>query len=655
MNAEEVSLDLGLWDQIANVMVSSTSTIYISVGIGLIAAYFIYRFTCRHLAVMKGLNDAIEAWKVPTPDTLDELAERYSKDSSLAWQSAFSEYAKQIKTNDKVEPVEFYAFKGPDYFFNEDTQYLSTVNLEAYRALPGILTGLGIFFTFVGLAFGIYLSIDGLTASAGLQNVDQIVEALKKLLGGASQAFWTSIAGLCSSLVLTVLINWLHNKAIAKLVEVDLRLREGVLIKTPEDVMEMQLATAEEEKSTINLLAEKWEGQMEQMFQTLMESYAEQNREQTDRMVTALDSIKEGISNMSQTQAELLGKTLTSAADVVGEKLGEKIDGMAASFDKSAQSVGAAVNGLDEVLAIVVRDVRTVSAELGDRIENLNTLVNESEEKLTNGMHAVADRMTGLLAEIHNATVGFENVTESATRAADELKAGGSEAAQSLKNGAESAGRILETEISKTVTEMNALLSTAEKLVKTSSVALESWQSKLEALALAQTRGYELLQTYDAVATKMLEASKKVEASTDILSTNMSEQASRTEHMNSTINERLSEVLDQSARVAAQQQTANDSIKQQQEMIDRHLTALAENLNAMNNQMRNNLAEADRGISMALNAVTGALDSWIERRQETDNQAKEQLDGIRREINRLESERRSLHEAVEKVVSRQAN
>ena len=63
---------------------------------------------------------------------------------------------------------------------------------EKLEALPGMLTGIGILCTFLGLAVGIF----GLDPT----DADHLTQGVKKLLGGMSLAFLTSIAGIGTAL-----------------------------------------------------------------------------------------------------------------------------------------------------------------------------------------------------------------------------------------------------------------------------------------------------------------------------------------------------------------------------------------------------------------------------------------------------------------------
>jgi len=68
------------------------------------------------------------------------------------------------------------------------------------EAMPGLLTGFGILFTFAGLTVGVY----GLDPT----DADQLTSGVSRLLGGMSLAFLTSIAGIASALWW----NWRHKQ-----------------------------------------------------------------------------------------------------------------------------------------------------------------------------------------------------------------------------------------------------------------------------------------------------------------------------------------------------------------------------------------------------------------------------------------------------------
>jgi hypothetical protein len=85
----------------------------------------------------------------------------------------------------------------PQESFNESLLAIAGINLRFYNAVPNLLVGAGLLFTFIGLVAALYF------ASAGVAATDVVTAqfALRELLAAATFKFITSIAGLGSSLV----------------------------------------------------------------------------------------------------------------------------------------------------------------------------------------------------------------------------------------------------------------------------------------------------------------------------------------------------------------------------------------------------------------------------------------------------------------------
>ncbi|MBF0143857.1 MAG: hypothetical protein HQL59_10430 [Magnetococcales bacterium] len=114
--------------------------------------------------------------------------------------SAWAEFNKHLKlpAANSGKPVRTSA--EPSLYFNERSLFFVNVNSRLYDAVPGFLTGGGIFGTFVGLVAGIYLAQDGMSSGP-----EEMKQAMKSLMGGVSTAFLTSIFGIGLSILFSVL------------------------------------------------------------------------------------------------------------------------------------------------------------------------------------------------------------------------------------------------------------------------------------------------------------------------------------------------------------------------------------------------------------------------------------------------------------------
>lgn len=95
-------------------------------------------------------------------------------------------------------PLKVYLSHRPDHYFNRDSVLGTRLNLSQFLAYPNYLIGIGLAFTFIGLAAALHIAQAGLASGEGQQ-------ALKGLLAVASVKFISSIAGIISSLAISVL------------------------------------------------------------------------------------------------------------------------------------------------------------------------------------------------------------------------------------------------------------------------------------------------------------------------------------------------------------------------------------------------------------------------------------------------------------------
>ncbi|MEY3218864.1 MAG: anti-phage defense protein ZorA [Pseudomonadota bacterium] len=116
---------------------------------------------------------------------------------------------KSFKQTLIVTEKDIYYTVRPMQYFNETTIVASRVNLRLYQAVPNMLVGLGIWFTFIGLVAALWFASKGVAAP----DIIQAQLALQDLLHAATFKFVTSIAGLFASL----LFSWAEKSRLYRL------------------------------------------------------------------------------------------------------------------------------------------------------------------------------------------------------------------------------------------------------------------------------------------------------------------------------------------------------------------------------------------------------------------------------------------------------
>lgn len=100
--------------------------------------------------------------------------------------------------NSAVASKKVYLSHRPSHYFNRDSVLGKRLNLSQFLAYPNYLIGIGLTFTFIGLAAALHVAQAGLASGGGQQ-------ALKDLLAVASIKFTSSIVGITSSLFISAL------------------------------------------------------------------------------------------------------------------------------------------------------------------------------------------------------------------------------------------------------------------------------------------------------------------------------------------------------------------------------------------------------------------------------------------------------------------
>ncbi len=111
------------------------------------------------------------------------------------------------------------------------------LNLRFYQAVPNMLVGLGLLFTFMGLVAALHFASEGVTAA----DVREAQAALRELLAAATFKFVTSIAGLAASIA----FSW-REKTQLHATQAQIRrfcqlLEERLVPLTPESLMVAQI------------------------------------------------------------------------------------------------------------------------------------------------------------------------------------------------------------------------------------------------------------------------------------------------------------------------------------------------------------------------------------------------------------------------------
>jgi methyl-accepting chemotaxis protein len=264
-----------------------------------------------------------------------------------------------------------------DYFNTAE----AGLRFPLYRAMPNLLVGVGLLLTFFGLVTALFFTTSAIKNAADLAASQN---ALRDLLYAASFKFYTSIAGLGGSIILTLTLRYgisAIEKAFDRLASV---LESKLVFVTPESIAFDHYREAQEQTKNLRLfnteVAISVGKRIEEALAATLPAYLAQAMapigRSLDQVATKLTSMNEGAIG------ELAGSFANKLQGVTGDSMAGLVTTLAdlrTSLEEMNRGISA--NGLG--LTTAAREFETVSGRMASRIEEAvdavtRGLVNES-------------------------------------------------------------------------------------------------------------------------------------------------------------------------------------------------------------------------------------------------------------------------------------
>ncbi|CAM2148241.1 MotA/TolQ/ExbB proton channel family protein [Pararobbsia alpina] len=370
---------------------------------------------------------------------LEEIGEKAMSGAALS--HLWSEYRKTLhpqKRPDEHGQIQLVRWRSTalaESFFTEQAVVESRLKTEYFKHLPGILTGLGIIGTFLGLIKGLIhfdVSIDPAKAQ----------EQLRGLVNSVGHAFFVSASAIGLAMLFTLIEKSLVTarcRQVEQLREVIDSLFQG---GAGEEYLE-RLAISSENAATQSaqikdaLVADLKEilttlatAQMEAQAQNVGQMSVDMGKVIAESLSGPMDAITKAVQGVSSNQSEAVNKMLTdvlaSFASQMREMFGGQMAGMSELMVKASESMQAAaiqfgqlaanmsaagtdtVDAMGERLgkALEAMDARqaTMNTQMGAFVEQIKALVSESQtessQKLKDTLTAVGDQVAGVIEQL---------------------------------------------------------------------------------------------------------------------------------------------------------------------------------------------------------------------------------------------------------------
>ena len=565
--------------------------------------------------------------------------------------------------------------RSPREFINEDFIYYGRMNVPYYQSIPGALTGLGIFFTFVGLAAGVTLATQGLLPSQGDSvgiaptNIGELLSSIGSLLEGAGQAFFTSICGLMTSLGFAFAMHQRENSIQQKIEELNRAIETTIPCLTPELIALINVDKVASQENMIREFKDGWDHLSDQFVDKLSGKLAENASEQTDALVLAINNLKDVTEKHLENTTTTINVQVTQAMAKFTEMLAESMEKMTESFDLSAKGVGQAVDDLEgalkttnETMSNVTQTIELSLDQIMNRLQDIEARISQSSLELEQNLAKMSEHA--------------QTMSTAVSAAGDKFQASTNEAADAWHQSVENAGQGFADQITQTgETFSNHLLESINQSSDTLTKSFESIAKDAEDFSGSLTAATEeqkaLLNQYAEIRQALSDANQNLSsmlnecrATVELITSNhetfaktigallkdTDESARNMVKTTTTSQDQLNTGL---AQVIDMQRKVCETTDNLHELMTTGITNLANALTMMNDRIAENMSMMDRGLSEAIGSMSNGLEEWTELQDDVSSSLKKNSGEFQKAITQVAQFTKSVEESIKRLEAKQ--
>jgi hypothetical protein len=298
--------------------------------------------------------------------------------------------------------------------------YFNTVEaglrFPIYKAMPNLLVGIGLLLTFFGLVTALYFTNEAIKDA---NNLAASQDALRNLLSAASFKFYTSIAGLGGSILLTLVLRYGTSKIENSFDALALALERKVVLLTPEAIAYDQYREAQEQTKTLKVFSTEVAisvgKKIEQALAATLPAYLAQAMAPIGK---SLDGVASKLTTMNEGAiGKLAGDFVDRLQGATGEqmnKLAETLGALRTSLDGINRRIDESGSGLAENVARSTQDMREAITAMTAALREVTT---RTERGIEDGSTAMKRQIESAAATLDNSSRQISKVLNQATEA----------------------------------------------------------------------------------------------------------------------------------------------------------------------------------------------------------------------------------------------
>ena len=307
-----------------------------------------------------------------------------------------------------------------DYFNLTNILSIRHINRQAMSAAAGMLVGLGVLGTFIGLTLGI--------VGIKLDSQETLRQGIETLLGGMKTAFLTSVVGMFLSSIYTFLEKDALNRLTRTCVKLCEKLDELYFIS---ELEKQQILTNRQNKLFLEQVAiivhdikSVDDDANELTIGNMLRDIKQSNEYQIDVLNAMAENICNGLGEKFKELADAIQNPAANMANGIVEELKAAIKQMADSvettvnsitkgnLDKVSDQLGSAIQSLEtfpQTMALLYEKMQNNMELLGKQVSNINTETAQVGANLADKQASLNQQSADILDKFQN---GMSDTTE---------------------------------------------------------------------------------------------------------------------------------------------------------------------------------------------------------------------------------------------------
>lgn len=585
------------WEWLAHFSTGPDAVMWLCAAILCVFVFFLLIFIIKSRSISRQLNIAkkiIGKFQEPS-----EFAKEFeSVDEQLRSvdiiSNRWSEFVEILILPRQDEPQVIKNTDDPVSYFSLDDVVVGRLNLRLYNAVPNILTGLGILFTFIGLSFGIYLAQESIVSTSQ----KDMLEALSSLLGGASLAFWTSVAGLFLSLIFNIIekrkVHGLQrligqfNVSLESLLDrtTEEKIANEILRESQQQRIQLQKFNTDLAVSIASALDEKLASSLKPTLESLIEAMDKLRDEKVRQNESFLQNLasdfKNSLSDATKTEMQGLSGSLNDLSARIKETVADLANagqGAGQNLIKASEQFATEIKEMLEKNIMAMNEHRS---KTDSSLEKASAIMNEHIDIIANLIDEATNHF-GLQLK-GSATEAGQMLTDSAGKVSAELKMA-AERMQAIQDGNE-----LQME------RFRETLNSLNEFQETSHVSIDRIKESIESLKTLHDAIRSSSEPLIQVSIKFDDVGKKLNYSLDSIK-NLSERL----ELSSRKTDELSDKLLESWRNIENRYVGLD------ESLGKIFLQFEDSINQYTEKIRGFLNEIDGSFDKSLNILSGTI------------------------------------------------